>query len=129
MRNPVCNIALMTGVSDIPDWCFVETFGSEEGLRRFRVDPTVDDLQEMLAKSPIRYADKVRAPVLMLLGARDARVPPKDALQYVYALRDKTDATEVRVLMFPEDKHDLGTPQTEFESWINVASWLKTHMS
>lgn len=24
MRNPVCNIALMVGMSDIADWCFVE---------------------------------------------------------------------------------------------------------
>ena len=40
MRNPVCNVALMSGISDIPDWCFVEVFGTEEGRRRFRVDPT-----------------------------------------------------------------------------------------
>ena len=64
----------------------------------------------------------------MLLGAQDARVPPKDAMQFVHALTDKADPVPVRVMMFPEDKHDLATPQTEFESWINVAAWLKAHM-
>jgi hypothetical protein len=29
LRNPVLNIALMVGVTDIPDWCFVETYGTE----------------------------------------------------------------------------------------------------
>lgn len=29
LRNPVLNIALMVGVTDIPDWCYVETYGSE----------------------------------------------------------------------------------------------------
>lgn len=29
MRNPVTNIAAMVGLSDIPDWCYVEVLGSE----------------------------------------------------------------------------------------------------
>jgi hypothetical protein len=29
LRNPVLNIALMVGVTDIPDWCYVETYGTE----------------------------------------------------------------------------------------------------
>lgn len=36
-------------------------------------------------------------------------------------------STQVRVLLF-EDKHDLAIPQTEFESYINVAAWLKQYM-
>jgi len=127
MRNPVCNVALMSGISDIPDWCFVEVFGTEEGRRRFRVDPTVSDLERMHAASPIAHVADVRAPVLMLLGSQDMRVPCKDAMQYVTALRDREDPVEVRVLLF-EDKHDLAIPQTEFESYINVAAWLKQYM-
>jgi hypothetical protein len=29
LRNPVLNIALMVGVTDIPDWCFIETYGTQ----------------------------------------------------------------------------------------------------
>lgn len=29
MRNPVCNMAVMVGTSDITDWCWVEVGGSE----------------------------------------------------------------------------------------------------
>ncbi|PHT36136.1 hypothetical protein CQW23_23836 [Capsicum baccatum] len=28
-RNPVCNLALIVGTTDIPDWCYFEAFGSE----------------------------------------------------------------------------------------------------
>lgn len=31
LRNPVLNIAVMVGVSDIPDWCYVEALGTEVG--------------------------------------------------------------------------------------------------
>lgn len=40
MRNPVCNISLMVNITDIPDWCYVEVFGPEEGNKRFSVNPT-----------------------------------------------------------------------------------------
>jgi hypothetical protein len=33
LRNPVLNIALMVGITDIPDWCYVETMGTEVRLR------------------------------------------------------------------------------------------------
>jgi hypothetical protein len=29
LRNPVCDLSLMIHVSDIPDWCFVEAWGTE----------------------------------------------------------------------------------------------------
>lgn len=32
-RNPVLDIALMSQLSDIPDWCFIEGFGSKVGSK------------------------------------------------------------------------------------------------
>jgi acylaminoacyl-peptidase len=51
-----------------------------------------------------------------------------DAKQYVAALRDRPDAPPVSVFVFPEDTHALDKPQTEFEQWINVASWLQKYL-
>lgn len=31
LRNPVLDLALMTQISDIPDWVFIEGFGSKVG--------------------------------------------------------------------------------------------------
>ncbi|GFH32193.1 peptidase_S9 domain-containing protein [Haematococcus lacustris] len=62
-----------------------------------------------------------------MLGARDRRVPPADGQQYRAALT--AAGVEVRTLVFPEDSHALDKPQTEFEQWLNVASWLKAHLA
>jgi acylaminoacyl-peptidase len=58
-RNPVCNLSLMVGTSDIPDWCFVEIYG-KEGKKYFSESPSVDDLCQFHQKSPISHISKVQ---------------------------------------------------------------------
>ncbi|KAG2430962.1 hypothetical protein HXX76_009928 [Chlamydomonas incerta] len=130
MRNPVTNISAMIAASDIPDWCYVEALGSEEGRKRCSPVPSPEDMAAMYAASPVVYVDAVKAPVFMMLGAKDRRVPPPDGLQYLSALRGRNVAAhgappESRLIVFPEDSHGLDKPQTEFEQWINVVWWLK----
>eukprot|EP00198_Chlamydomonas_reinhardtii_P011561 XP_001700898.1 acylaminoacyl-peptidase [Chlamydomonas reinhardtii] len=130
MRNPVTNISAMIAASDIPDWCYVEALGSEAGRQRCGPVPSPEDLAAMYAASPVVYVDAVKAPVFMMLGAKDRRVPPPDGLQYLSALRGRDVAAhgappESRLIVFPEDSHGLDKPQTEFEQWINVVWWLK----
>ncbi|MEW5307421.1 MAG: hypothetical protein WDW36_009819 [Sanguina aurantia] len=125
-RNPVCDIALMVGVSDIPDWCYVEVFGGEEGMRRATSAPTPADLARMFEMSPIAHVQNIKAPLLFVLGAKDRRVPMADGLQFLSAL--KSQGAPTRLLTFPEDTHALDRPQTEYEQWVNIAWWLKKHM-
>lgn len=56
------------------------------------------------------------------------RVPFVDAKRYVAALRAREGSPETQTFVFNEDTHSLDRPQTEFEQWINVASFLKRHM-
>jgi len=57
-RNPVCNLALMVGTSDIPDWCYAETFG-DEGKSIFTEATSVEHLDAFYRKSPISHVSKV----------------------------------------------------------------------
>lgn len=57
------------------------------------------------------------------------RVPLVDAQQYVRALGARQGAPEARIWVFPEDTHSLDKPQTDYEQWLNVAWWLKKHLS
>ncbi|CAL5219578.1 g1438 [Coccomyxa viridis] len=125
LRNPVMDISLMISVSDIPDWCFVEATGSKEGMT---VQPTPDQLARFHEVSPIAHVDKVQAPLLFMLGAKDRRVPLVDPQQYARALKARKDAPEVKIWVFSEDTHSLDKPQTDFEQWMNVAWWLRRHM-
>lgn len=56
VRNPVCNLALMVGTTDIPDWCYVEACGSKDS---FTEAPPAEDLTLFYNKSPISHLKKV----------------------------------------------------------------------
>lgn len=122
MRNPVCNIALMTGTSDIPDWCFFETLGTE-GKCSFTEAPSAEHLTQFYHKSPISHIAKVKTPTLFLLGAQDLRVPISNGLQYARALKEK--GVEVKVIVFPNDVHSIDRPQSDYESFLNIGVWFK----
>jgi acylaminoacyl-peptidase len=121
-RNPVCNVSSMVGITDIPDWCYVEAFG-KEGLSNYSEAPSVKDLSVLYQCSPIVHLSKVKVPTLLLLGAQDRRVPVSNGFHYVQALRAR--GQEVKVILFPEDTHALDRPQSDFESFFNIGVWLK----
>lgn len=79
----------MAAVSDIPEWAFVEAWGGTTGRRRARARPAPEDLERFAAVSPIAHVDRVEAPLLVLLGGRDRRVPLEDASRYLCALRGR----------------------------------------
>jgi acylaminoacyl-peptidase len=56
--NPVCNLALMVGTTDIPDWCYVEACGSK-GKDSFTEAPSAEQLTLFHSKSPISHLSKV----------------------------------------------------------------------
>ena len=123
LRNPVTNIASMAGVTDIPDWCFVETPGL--GGAAYAEPASAAALAAMQAASPIAHVDAVTAPVLLMLGARDRRVPPSNGMQYYHALRAR--GKPARLLVFPEDEHGLSKPRTELESYVTMLAFLREH--
>ncbi|ERN01459.1 acylamino-acid-releasing enzyme 1 isoform X1 [Amborella trichopoda] len=124
VRNPVCNIALMIGTTDIPDWCYVETYGSA-GNSFFTEAPSLEHLSVFYNKSPISHISKVKVPVLFLLGAQDLRVPVSNGIQYARALKEK--GVPVKTIVFPNDVHGIDRPQSDFESFLNIGLWFKKY--
>ncbi|KAI3695684.1 hypothetical protein L1987_78683 [Smallanthus sonchifolius] len=124
VRNPVCNLALMVCTSDIPDWCFVETFGTP-GLSSYTEAPSPKLLSVFHEKSPISHVLKVKTPTLFLLGAKDLRVPVTNGIQFARALKE--NGVVVKVIVFPEDIHPINRPQSDFESFVNIGVWFKKY--
>ncbi|KAL6007306.1 hypothetical protein ACLOJK_032803 [Asimina triloba] len=58
VQNPVCNLALIVGTTDIPDWCYVESYGSE-ATSLFTEATLVDHLHLFHSKSPISHISKL----------------------------------------------------------------------
>ncbi|XP_057818724.2 acylamino-acid-releasing enzyme 1 isoform X1 [Cryptomeria japonica] len=122
VRNPVCNLSSMVATTDIPDWCYVETYG-KDGKGAYTEAPTTEDLNAFYYASPISHVSKVKVPVLFLLGAKDLRVPVSNGLQYARALKE--NGVEVKVIIFPNDVHVIDRPQSDFESFLNIGVWFK----
>ncbi|KAM3309420.1 hypothetical protein P3S67_011164 [Capsicum chacoense] len=57
-RNPVCNLALIVGTTDIPDWCYFEAFGSEV-KSKFKAATSVEYLALFYDKSQTSHVSKV----------------------------------------------------------------------
>ncbi|KAM1724025.1 hypothetical protein ACFX13_022581 [Malus domestica] len=125
VRNPACNLALMIGTTDIPDWCYVEAYGSE-GRNNYTEAPSAEHLTLLHSKSPISHVSKVKTPTLFLLGAQDLRVPISTGLQYARALKEK--GVPVKVIVFPQDTHGIERPQSDFESFLNIGVWFKKYL-
>ncbi|KAK9009495.1 hypothetical protein V6N11_036027 [Hibiscus sabdariffa] len=111
VRNPACNLSSMVGVTDIPDWCYVESYGTN-GKTIFTEAPSAKHLTDFYNKSPILHISKVKAPTLFLLGAQDLRVPVSNGLQYARALKEQ--GVETRVILFPNDIHAIE------RAWLQV---------
>ncbi|KAI3956988.1 hypothetical protein MKX01_001022 [Papaver californicum] len=124
-RNPVCNLALMVGTSDIPNWCYVGAYGGSKGKNYFTEALSLDHLCVMYNKSPISHLAKVKTPTLFLLGAQDLRVPVSNGLQYARALKE--NGVDVKVIVFPNDIHEIDRPQPDFESFLNIGVWFNKH--
>ncbi|KAF2313927.1 hypothetical protein GH714_020650 [Hevea brasiliensis] len=103
-RNPVCNLASMVGTTDIPDWCYVQVYGTK-GKNKFTEAASTEDLALFHSKSPISHVSKVKAPTIFLLSAEDLRVPMSNGFQYARSLKEK--GVEVKIFMFPNDVHAI----------------------
>jgi len=126
MRNPVTNVASMVTATDIPDWCYVETFGSGyHGWEESR-GPTREELDAMWRASPIAHLDGVVAPTLIALGLQDRRVPPSQGMEYYYALRSKGVPT--KLLTYEQDNHAIDRVASEADHWINCKKWFDEHL-
>ncbi|XP_062522381.1 acylamino-acid-releasing enzyme-like isoform X2 [Corticium candelabrum] len=124
VRNPVTNIAAMVGVSDIPDWCHTEV-----GLlyNVWTTVSTADTLTKMINVSPIRYADKVKTPILFLVGAQDLRVPPPQSHEMHYALKARHVRT--KMLVYDKSSHPLMEVDVEADAFVNMVLWFYDHLS
>ncbi|BES97341.1 acylpeptide hydrolase [Nesidiocoris tenuis] len=114
--NPVVDLTGF-GSSDIPDWVFAqigEPYGFEKQIE-------VDSFVRMKSMSPIFYINRVKAPVLLLIGKNDLRVPPSQGINYYYALKARSVPTK---LLLYEDNHGLRETPHTVDFAINTILWF-----
>ncbi|MHA6630311.1 S9 family peptidase [Pseudonocardia sichuanensis] len=120
-----------TGMSDLVD--LVESVvpfarrSVENSYLRYIGDPD-DPAQraDMLARSPISRVDDITAPVLLIHGANDVRVTPRNSERVVEALRAR--GAEVEYLRNEHEGHWFINPDSNIELYRTLEAFLARHL-
>jgi dipeptidyl aminopeptidase/acylaminoacyl peptidase len=91
--------------------------------------PPWQDLDELWRRSPIRYVDRMRTPLLLTHGEMDLRCAISQAEELFGALR--LLEREVELVRFPGESHDLsrgGRPDRRLERLRRVTGWFASHL-
>jgi dipeptidyl aminopeptidase/acylaminoacyl peptidase len=80
----------------------------------------------LLSRSPITYADAIRAPLFVIQGANDPRVAKAESDQIVDALRAR--GVEVRYDVYDDEGHGFRKRENERKAFTDTAEFLIAHL-
>lgn len=108
------DLSVMARITDTPDF----TLGY---LGDVTTNAAAYDL-----RSPIRLVDRVAAPVLVLHGGQDTRVPPTLGLQFYRGL--KMLGRDVEMVRYPREPHWLHEPAHQEDLQRRVLAFFDKHL-
>jgi dipeptidyl aminopeptidase/acylaminoacyl peptidase len=88
-------------------------------------DPDVDE-EFLRSRSPITFADRIRAPMFLIHGANDIRVSRHEGDQIVARLRDY--GIPVRYDVYPGEGHVFGSRENQAKARSDAADFLLTQL-
>jgi dipeptidyl aminopeptidase/acylaminoacyl peptidase len=88
-------------------------------------DP-VKDADLYRERSPLTHASKIKAPLLVLQGENDPRVPRSEAEQVVKALRDGGKPHEYHV--YPGEGHGFRATENRIDALRRALDWFDRHL-
>ena len=95
-------------------------------MKKFVGDP--DEDEELLReRSPLTYIENVRAPLLVIQGAKDPRVVKGESDQLVERLREL--GRPVEYIVFDDEGHGFTKRENELAMWRAATGWLERHLA
>ncbi|MFW9974442.1 MAG: S9 family peptidase [Candidatus Thorarchaeota archaeon] len=92
-------------------------------LRAAEYGSLEDDLDILTQISPIHKIGMISAPLFIIQGDNDERVPLSESIQIYEKLMEK--GLHVRMLRFADEGHGLAKLQNRIKAYSEVVSWLK----
>ncbi|MCE4603972.1 MAG: S9 family peptidase [Aeropyrum sp.] len=80
----------------------------------------------MLRLSPISYIDRIRAPLMVIHGAKDPRVPVSEAEQLVDALRSR--GIEVKYVRLEDEGHGISNVNNRVRVYSEALEFIASHI-
>lgn len=113
MRYGVSDQLSKTGTSDIY---------KELELVHWLTNP-YENLELFLERSPVRYVDNARTPLLIAHGTDDARVHPGQSLEMYRALKVRADVP-VRLVLYPGEPHGFRRAGSRYDFSLRMLRWF-----
>lgn len=101
------------------------TGGLREYQRMLVGDPE-RDREAYLRQSPMTYARQIRAPLLVLQGENDARVPKGQAEEVVQLV--KANGGTVEVVYYADEGHGFAKTENQEDSRRRLVEWFERHL-
>ena len=106
---------------------FLENTGSwRRELREAEYGSLEDDRAFLESLSPINTADRIEAPLFVLHGANDPRVPVGEAEQIAEAAA--AAGVPVRTLIFDDEGHGISKRENRIEAYSAIVEFLDEHV-
>ena len=119
-QNAVVNLHSMFGTSDIGFYFNSSQLGGVD---------LWEDEETILKYSPIRYANQVQTPTLIMHNEKDYRCPMEQAEQWYLALRRR--GVDTKLIRFPDEDHGLassGKPSHRLERLEHICNWFHHYL-
>ena len=117
------------GVADLRTSWALSDSGPDFHRRAGMAEPlTPDGVARLWQQSPLRLADRIRAPLLILQGEADHRCPPGDNIQLFTTLRAL--GREVELALYPDSAHTFsvtGRPDRRRDRHRRMLDWFERH--
>lgn len=115
----------IVGISDLVT--FLEnTSAYRRAHREHEYGSLATDRDFLAAASPLRKAEEIRAPLFVVHGLNDPRVPVDEARQLTEALARRKVPHEL--LIFPDEGHGLAKLANRLEAYPRIVEFLVTHL-
>jgi dipeptidyl aminopeptidase/acylaminoacyl peptidase len=107
---------------------FLENTGSyRRALREPEYGSLERDREFLESISPIHKAGKIRAPLMVIHGKNDPRVPVGEAEQIVHRVRENGGTVEY--LLYEDEGHGLAKLRNRLDAYPKIAAFLDEHLS
>jgi len=107
---------------------FLENTGAyRRSVREAEYGSLAHDRAVLEAISPIRHIDRITAPLMVIHGQNDPRVPLSEAQQVVEALRAR--GVPVEFLVYPDEGHGLVKLANKLDAFPRVAAFLEQYLT
>jgi dipeptidyl aminopeptidase/acylaminoacyl peptidase len=75
-------------------------------------------------RSPLRHADKIATPTMLIAGEMDKTTPPTQAIQFHHALTLRDVPSEL--VLYPEEGHANARLEAQIDQAARVLRWFRT---